>query len=96
MTGRRRSSASAGPIDPDDAPELTEEWFDQADVYVGRKLVRRGRPASPRPKQAVNIRLSADVVERFRATGPGWQTRIDRALKEWLEAHPDAKASEEA
>lgn len=98
MTGKRRASTSAAratsePIDPDDAPELTEEWFDKADLYEGERLIRRGRPPSPRPKQAVNIRLSADVLERFRATGPGWQTRIDRALKDWLETHPDAKAS---
>jgi uncharacterized protein (DUF4415 family) len=40
----------------------------------------RGPQAAPR-KVPVSIRLSADVVERFKATGPGWQTRIDEALK---------------
>lgn len=101
MTGKRRPSPGVEQttsewIDPDDAPELTEDWFGEADLYHGKTLVRRGRPPAARPKQAVNIRLSADVLERFRATGPGWQTRIDRALAEWLDAHPDAKASEEA
>ena len=38
-------------IDPDDAPELTKEWFEQADLYHGEKLVRRGRPKSLNPKR---------------------------------------------
>lgn len=48
-------------VDPDDAPELTEEWFRTADYYKGGKLVRRGRPKSDAPKEAVNIRLDPDV-----------------------------------
>jgi uncharacterized protein (DUF4415 family) len=40
----------------------------------------RGPQAAPK-KVPISIRLSADVVERFKATGPGWQTRIDEALK---------------
>jgi len=63
--------------------------FDQADLMEGDKLVRRGRPRSENPKVPINIRLSPDVVERFRATGPGWQSRIDTALKQWLEEHPE-------
>jgi uncharacterized protein (DUF4415 family) len=39
-------------------------------------------------KERTTLRLSQDVLERFRATGPGWQTRIDAALREWLESHP--------
>ncbi|MCC5976549.1 MAG: BrnA antitoxin family protein [Salinarimonas sp.] len=63
--------------------------FEQADLMEGDKLVRRGRPRSENPKVPINIRLSPDVVERFRATGPGWQSRIDTALKQWLEEHPE-------
>ena len=37
-------------------------------------------------KERITIRLSHDVVEQFRATGDGWQTRIDTALQEWLSA----------
>lgn len=48
---------------------------------------RRGRPISANPKAHVNIRLDADVVEQFRATGRGWQTRLNAALKEWLKAY---------
>ena len=58
--------------------------FDLADVYKGATLARRGRPPVERRKVAVSIRLSADGVARFKATGAGWQTRIDAALAEWL------------
>jgi uncharacterized protein (DUF4415 family) len=68
-------------VDPDDAPHLTKEWFERADLYHGDKLIRRGRPKSANPKEAVNLRLDADVVEHFRKTGPGWQTRINEALR---------------
>lgn len=78
----KKPSSGADWTDPDDAPELTEEWFAQADLYEGERLVRKGgRPKSPNPKQSVNLRLDADVLESFRATGPGWQTRINDALR---------------
>ena len=68
-------------VDPDDAPHLTREWFERADLYQGERLVRRGRPKSASPKKAVNLRLDADVLEYFRKTGPGWQSRINEALR---------------
>lgn len=74
-------------IDPDDAPELTDEFFERADEYVGDKLVRRGRPKARSPKLALTIRYDADVVEAFKATGKGWQTRMNAALKDWLKTH---------
>src|SRR5262245_59148432 len=40
-----------------------------------------GRPRLDRPKQAINIRLDQDVIDKFKATSPGWQTRIHEALK---------------
>ena len=46
----------------------------------------RGVQKSP-TKERITIRLSPEVVERFRATGAGWQTRIDSALKDWLKNH---------
>lgn len=67
--------------DPDDAPEWTAEQFKRADVYHGNKLIRRGRPPLANRKQAVSLRLDPDVIEQFRATGPGWQTRINDALR---------------
>jgi len=49
-----------------------------------RLLRRRGRPPMSRPKRATSIRFSAEVLDYFRATGPGWQTRMDEILKEWV------------
>ena len=68
-------------VDPDDAPELTREMAERADLYHGDKLIRRGRPPSANPKRALKLRIDADVVEHFRATGPGWQTRINDTLR---------------
>ena len=97
-TSKAESSAW---VDPDDAPELDEDFFVHADLYHGETLIRRGRPRKARPKEAVSIRLSPEVVEAFRAEGPGWQTRIDEALKDWLANRPAkeqaaAKADEPA
>ena len=48
---------------------------------------RTGRPRSNTPKIFTGIRLDADVLEAFRATGKDWQTRINEALKKWLKDH---------
>ncbi|MGI6246208.1 MAG: BrnA antitoxin family protein [Pseudochelatococcus sp.] len=91
-------NASRQPIqtdwqDRDDAPDLStatwQEKFAAADVREGDKVISRGRgrPPAVKPKEHINIRLSPDVVAAFRATGAGWQTRIDAVLREWLETH---------
>lgn len=82
------------------APEATDEWFSRArparDVLPGllgeaaaREMLKpkRGRPPSTAPKEHVNIRLDADIVQSFRRTGDGWQTRLNNALREWLSSH---------
>ncbi len=51
-----------------------------------RKIGERG-PQKTATKERITIRLSRDVVDRFRATGDGWQTRVDAALQEWLKGH---------
>jgi uncharacterized protein (DUF4415 family) len=81
METPRKSGADSTWVDPDDAPEWTQEQFERADLYHGDKLIRRGRPPSDHPKQALKLRIDADVVEYFRATGPGWQTRINDTLR---------------
>jgi len=59
----KKSVSKTSWTDPDDAPELTEAWFEKADLHDGETLVRRGgRPRKAAPKQAVNIRLDPDVV----------------------------------
>jgi uncharacterized protein (DUF4415 family) len=78
---KSKSSGKTTWKDPDDAPELTRAFFRDADVYEGETL-RRGRPrAGVRPKEAVKLRLSPDVLDHFRTGGPGWQTRINDALE---------------
>ncbi len=67
--------------DPDDAPRLDRDWFDRAEIKEGEKLVRPGRPKAAAPKEAINIRLDPDVVAHYRATGPGWQSRINKDLR---------------
>jgi uncharacterized protein (DUF4415 family) len=68
-------------------PELTDEFFEQADLHVGGQLIQRGRPKSDARKVLLSVRYSPEVVRYFRATGAGWQTRMDDALKEWLREH---------
>ena len=72
--------------DPDTAPELTDDWFDKADLHYGEILLRRGRgrPRLDTPKKLVSLRLDQDVIESFRAGGPGWQSRINAALRKYL------------
>lgn len=69
------------PEEHDELPEWTPEMFRKADVLVEGKLVRRGRPKSSVTKHLTSLRLSKEVLKHFRQTGPGWQTRIDEALK---------------
>ncbi|MGP1682639.1 MAG: BrnA antitoxin family protein [Giesbergeria sp.] len=67
--------------DPDDAPELTEAFFQTADRYDGTTLKPRGRPRAAVTKEPVKLRLDADVLAALRDSGDGWQTRINDALR---------------
>ncbi|MDA0235648.1 MAG: BrnA antitoxin family protein, partial [Proteobacteria bacterium] len=49
---------------------------------------KRGRPVGSGTKEQVAIRIDHDILEAFRADGPGWQTRMNDALREWVEKHP--------
>jgi uncharacterized protein (DUF4415 family) len=80
-------------IDPDDDDVVwTEEMFRAAAFYKDGKLVRPatgtlksiGRPKADDPKKQVTLRLDSDVVAGFRATGPGWQSRINAELRKAL------------
>ena len=57
-----------------DLPELTEEMLSRASLNNG------GRPVSANPRKPISLRLPAEVIERWRATGPGWQTRMAERL----------------
>ena len=52
-------------------------------LSLRKKLGMRGPQKAP-IKERITIRLSREVVEQFRASGEGWQTRVDAALREWL------------
>ncbi|NJR78051.1 BrnA antitoxin family protein [Sphingomonas sp. 36D10-4-7] len=68
--------------DMDDVrPVLDDAWFEEADAFQGARLVRRGRPKPDNPKQPVTIRLDRDLVEWFKRSGDGWQTRINAELR---------------
>ena len=85
MQAKQKSGAS-GWVDPDDAPELTKEDFERAVWTRNGVLVptppRRGRPLSEAPKVHTRLRIDPDILEHFKAGGPGWQTRINAALRE--------------
>lgn len=66
----------------DDRPLTADEM--QAGIEAARK--RRGRPAGSE-KESTTIRFDRDVLAAFRASGPGWQTRMNAALRDWLETH---------
>jgi uncharacterized protein (DUF4415 family) len=101
VKSRHSKSPPVPDIDPDDAPELTEEFFRNAVWSIGgnpvsaeegkaafRAQLARGRPKSLNPKQSLTLRYDADVIAAFRATGEGWQTRMNDALREWLKLPP--------
>lgn len=58
----------------EELPELTEEMLGRAKINKG------GRPLSLNPRKLISLRLPADVIERWKATGPGWQTRMAERL----------------
>ena len=78
---KNETSTDANWSDPDDAPKLTQAWADEADAFTDTKLVRRGRPRMAQTKQHVSLRLDPDIIEKFKADGPGWQARINDALR---------------
>ncbi|MFL9501898.1 BrnA antitoxin family protein [Rhodopseudomonas palustris] len=68
--------------DPDDAPELLDEFFRTGEVRVDGKVVRRGRPPlGTQPKSSVTLRLDADLLDAYRALGRGWQSQINADLR---------------
>ena len=62
------------PAEYDELPELTDDVFARGVVNKG------GRPRAANPKRLISIRLTEDVIQRWRATGPGWQTRMAEKL----------------
>ena len=73
--------------------ELTQDDFKKAIPFSALPEALQAKLRKPRgpqiapKKERITIRLSHDVVEQFRASGPGWQARMDLALQEWLGSH---------
>ncbi len=78
-TDEEDARINAGIAADPDTYELTDEEF--------KRLRPMGRPRSEITKERITIRLSPDVVETFRATGKGWQSRMDKALREYVRNH---------
>lgn len=86
----------------DENPEWTAEDFAKArpasevlphifGEKIAKKMLKpRGRPRVEFPKERINIRLSHEVIEYFKSSGDGWQTRIDAALRQFITEHPAA------
>lgn len=84
-------------VDPDDAPELTDEFFEKGVWSIGGKVVTpedgraamrqqmRGRPPVEVKRPMVSMRLDPDVLAHLRASGKGWQTRVNAVLRQAVE-----------
>ncbi len=83
---RRVDAHVIKPEEYDDLPEMTDEMFART---VFKKA---GRPRSVNPKQMISLRLPPEVIARWKATGPGWQTRMAKRL----ERTPLPRATSEA
>ena len=90
----KSKSGSSPTWDDDDLPEWTDEMIAHAELAIGDKIIRPatgylgpdgfrlGRPPQRGvAKRQVTLRLDPDVIDRFRADGPGWQSRINAALR---------------
>ena len=71
---KRVDSHVIKPHEYKELPELTEDMLARATLKKG------GRPKSVNPRQMISLRLPPDVIERWKATGPGWQTRMAEKL----------------
>ena len=84
-----------GTVEEDNIEELEDAFFENARPlkevfpalaeYSHKKL---GRPKKLHPKREVKLRIDPNVLESFKATGRGWQTRMNAVLKAWAQQHP--------
>lgn len=85
---RRNTQQGLEPVEDEDSPD--------ASPLMREALTKRrvGRPVGSGNKEQVAIRFDRDVIAAFKATGAGWQTRMNAALKDWLKTHqPDSVLS---
>ncbi|WP_323122205.1 BrnA antitoxin family protein [Burkholderia alba] len=86
-TAREEAAINRGIAADPDTRELTDEDFAQLRPFAAVIAKKIGRPKLERPKEQVSIRYDADVLDAFRAGGAGWQTRMNDALRDWLNTH---------
>lgn len=77
------SVPSSGDEPDDDIPDMTTPYWQER---FAKAKVQRGRPKADKTKISTTIRLSPEVLAHFRAGGPGWQSRIDEALRKLIGA----------
>ena len=94
---RRPKHISKGDWDAVDSPSLTAAQWKAArplrevmPALAEAYRRSRGRPKIASPKTQVSLRIDADVIETFKAAGPGWQTRINDVLSSWAKRHKRA------
>lgn len=87
-TDEEDAAINAGIAADPDNPEWTEEDFARAKPFaeafpaLAESIRRsRGRPLAERPKRQISLRIDDEVIEQFKAGGPGWQSRINQALR---------------
>ena len=91
MQNSRPLTTPAGEVRHDLTDEELARFRPASDVLPAALLATLrspGRPKAEVTKERITIRLSPDVLSAFRASGSGWQTRMDAALRDWLRDHP--------
>ncbi|MDO5623294.1 MAG: BrnA antitoxin family protein [Pseudomonadota bacterium] len=88
---------NTNPAMDSDSPQLGDAWFARArpaSEVLPAPVLAAARRAPGRPagssKESTTVRFDRDVLEAFRASGPGWQTRMNAALRDWLRDHSPA------
>ena len=86
----RKDVGSAEWVDPDDAPELTEEMFEDAEYFHGNTFIKRGIGVpNPTPaSELIKAWLDPDVLAKLREAGPGWQVQVNTLLRQSLGLPP--------
>jgi len=97
-TPEEEAAINAGIAADPESRELDAEWFAKArpasevlppEIYAALVAKRpRGRPKADTTKVFTAIRLDADLLDAFKSTGRGWQTRVNAALRQYLIEHP--------
>jgi uncharacterized protein (DUF4415 family) len=80
MSVKRKRPALPSPPS-DEPPEITDRWLAEAEARRGTQLVRRGRPRLQNPRRLLSIRLPPSVIDAWKASGAGWQSRMAELLE---------------